>query len=207
MRLSEVKTVEDWFGWRDNIDKTVEKTNQKDIRELQWEYTDVLYSFLGVYTLGVWAFYQNDENYGFNKRGIEIKNKEGHNVYSSIFLSESFSKHSDLNNLKPLTDYIKHYSSIGNVCPTWPGGNEHRGKSKCYDIPDVYFKRHELWYKELANQNCNAFLTGVVNSKYALEIKDFLGLVDTPRKYIEFLNHVNNVIAEREKLISRFLGK
>lgn len=65
----------------------------------------------------------------------------------------------------------------------------------------------ELWYKELANQNCNAFLTGVVNSKYALEIKDFLGLVDTPRKYIEFLNHVNNVIAEREKLISRFLGK
>lgn len=34
----------------------VEKKFEKETKKLGWEYTDVLYSFLGIYVIGLYAF-------------------------------------------------------------------------------------------------------------------------------------------------------
>ena len=200
--IDNMHSVDDWFLWISSKGQTVEQIRKKQIKDLKWEYPDVLYSFLGIYTLGVMAYYKDDSQ-EISLAGILIKNKDGYNLYNRKFLSENYRKYRMLNEVEELRIFIEHYSSIGNVCPTWPGGNEHRGKSHCYDIPDVYFKRHENWYRELVTQNPAAFLNNVVNSVYAVETAKLLEMVDTPEGYVDFLQHVNGVIDERNKLLSK----
>ena len=204
--VDNIHSVDDWFRWSASKGQSVEQAREKQVEALQWEYPDVLYSFLGIYTLGVWSYYKDDQKQGISLSGIIIKNKVGNNLYNRKYLSENYGKYSALNETVELKAFIEHYSSIGNVCPTWPGGNEHRGKSHCYDIPDVYFKRHESWYRELVTLNPSAFLKDVVNSNFAVvETSDLLGLIDTPKKYIAFLKHVNHVIDIRNKLLMKIV--
>lgn len=204
--VDNMHTVYDWFKWRADSKQSVEQVRRKQVDILQWEYPDVLYSFLGIYTLGVWSYYKDDQKQGISLSGIIIKNKEGHNLYNRKSLSENYGKYGDLNKSEELKTFVEHYSSIGNICPTWPGGNEHRGKSHCYDIPDVYFKRHESWYRELVAQNPSAFLNDVIDSDFAVaETSNLLGLVDTLNGYITFLKHVNSVISKRNKLLMKII--
>jgi hypothetical protein len=204
--VDNMHSVDDWFMWSSSEGQSVEQKRRGQIKTLQWEYPDVLYSFLGIYTLGVWSYYKDDQKHGISLSGIIIKNKDGHNLYNRKFLSENHGKYSDLNEIEELKTFIEHYSSIGNVCPTWPGGNEHRGKSHCYDIPEVYFKRHESWYNELVEQNPSALLKDVIDSDFAVvETRDLLGQLDAPEKYISFLRHVNSVIDKRNKLLMKLV--
>ena len=199
--IDNMQTVDDWFNWRAGKGQSVEQKRIGQINKLKWEYPDVLYSFLGVYTLGIWAYYKDDQEKGITLSGVIIKNKDGNYVYNSKYLANNYSEYSELNENEKLRDFIKQYSSIGNICPTWPGGNEHRGKSCCYDIPDIYFKRHKSWYKVLYRQNPNACLGSVVNSIYAVETSKFLKKIGNRVKYDAFLEHVNSVIEERKNIL------
>ncbi|SFP59220.1 hypothetical protein SAMN04487928_10479 [Butyrivibrio proteoclasticus] len=204
--VDNMNSVDDWFKWSESKGQSVEKARSNKVGTLQWEYPDVLYSFLGIYTLGIWSFYKDDQKQGISLSGIIIKNNEGHNLYNRKYLSKTHRKYHALNETEELKTFIEHYSTIGNVCPTWPGGNEHRGKSHCYDIPDVYYKRHERWYRELVTQNPTAFLKDVVDSGFAVvETSDLLERVDTPKKYISFLKHVNHVIDKRNELLMKIV--
>ena len=141
---SEMESVDDMFIWKNNSSReSVEKVNKETTKLLGWEFTDVLYSFLGVYVLGAFCYYPEK----FHLEGNIIKtyeksNNRYTNAWSLKYLTQNYKSLKYLNNNCKLEEYIKLSFSIGNVCPIWPGGNSHKGQSCCYDLPDVYFNRH-----------------------------------------------------------------
>ena len=68
-------------------------------------------------------------------------------LYSDKFLSENYPQFSDVNDLPEIKGFLEHYYDIGNIIPTWPGANVNRGMAHCYDIPNVYYKRHAKFTK------------------------------------------------------------
>ena len=52
-----METVSDWFAWRaDSKSQSVEDQNADRYTVVSsWENRDVLYSFLGIYTIGLWV--------------------------------------------------------------------------------------------------------------------------------------------------------
>lgn len=202
--MEKINTVDEMI----KMNLSLEQYHKTCTDYLEWRYTDVLYSFLGVYVLGVNVFYKDK----VECRGKQIKplhNKEGTNkrqlAYSINFIKKSYYEYEKLNELPKLKEFINVYFEIGNVIPIWPGGNEHRGKSQCYDIPDVYFNKDEI--KEYSNnffntflKNKNFFLDEVLNGKYSnIKVEEYLGFDES--KYKEFLGHIVDVINTRSKLI------
>ncbi len=184
--------------------------------KLGWQYTDVLYSFLGIYVLGLYVFYNDNtkENvrYKFEKQGSIIKPTQTQNnrqlAYSRKFIKEEYEQYKKLNELEELKNFISVYQSIGNIIPTWPGGNSHRGQNKCYDIPDVYFNKEKIKkytnnFFEVLCENKNFYLDKVLHSKYE-KIEDILSFNED--EYKTFLKYIINVIEEREKLINEWLS-
>ena len=57
-----VKSGNDWFAWRaTSKSQSVENRNaDRYTVVLGWENRDVLYSFLGIYTIGLWVFYLDE---------------------------------------------------------------------------------------------------------------------------------------------------
>ena len=53
-------SVEEWFNWRDTKKNSVKFVNRERIKNLEWNRVDVLYSFLGIYTLGVYVKYKEN---------------------------------------------------------------------------------------------------------------------------------------------------
>ena len=161
-KIKEISTVEDFFWWKNLPNRfSVENLNSEKIRKLGWDNSDVLYSFLGVYVIGVLAYYPNS----FRKTNYQIKNNENEIMYSLDRLSKQFSEFTELNDNKQLIKFIKVYFSIGNTIPIWPGGNENRGKSYMFDIPDIYFNKNQIWAKILMEIYRNSFLEKVMDSK------------------------------------------
>lgn len=166
-RIAEVATVEDIFWWKNLSDKrfSVEILNKEKIEKLEWDDTDVLYSFLGIYLIGVLAYYPHN----FHKTKYKIHNSANENMYSLERLTKQYDTFSDLNNNPQLKRFIKKYFSIGNIIPVWPGANENRGKSYMFDIPDIYFNKNELWTKILMEIYKNSYLGNVINGKVMYE--------------------------------------
>ena len=54
-RIENISTVEDMFWWKNLNDEkfSVENINIDLIQKLGWDKSDVLYSFLGIYLIGV----------------------------------------------------------------------------------------------------------------------------------------------------------
>lgn len=136
-----LQSVEEFFHKRE----TVEKYNVDKIIKLNWECPDVLFSFRGVYAIGVFIYYR--QLFGDNvKTDIKVKDEKGatrQRLYSDKFLSENYPQFSDVNDLPEIKGFLEHYYDIGNIIPTWPGANINRGMAHCYDIPNVYYKRHD----------------------------------------------------------------
>ena len=61
------------------------------------------------------------------------------NDYSADKVKERYKNYKELNKLIESVGFIKYYDYPGNVIPIWPGASENRGKSYCFDIPDLYF--------------------------------------------------------------------
>ena len=53
-----MNTVQDWFNWRTGIKRiSVEEQNANNEHVKEWVHKDVLYSFLGIYSIGLWVYY------------------------------------------------------------------------------------------------------------------------------------------------------
>ena len=116
-----LQSVEEFFHKRE----TVEKYNEDKIIKLNWECPDVLFSFRGVYAIGVFIYYRQlfVDNV---KTDIMVKDEKGatrQRLYSDKFLSENYPQFSDVNDLPEIKGFLKHYYDIGNIIPTWPGAN------------------------------------------------------------------------------------
>ena len=123
--------------------KSVEDLLKKETEKLNWQNVDVLFSFKGIYSLGIKAFYPN--MVGTVQNGtilypiINKKLNSKQRLYSGTYLLEHFEEFKELNNLKELRDFIHIYESLGNLIPVWPGANSHRGVFGVYDLADLYF--------------------------------------------------------------------
>ncbi|WP_346866664.1 MULTISPECIES: hypothetical protein [unclassified Clostridium] len=188
---------------------SLEQYHKEYADKLEWGYTDVLYSFLGVYVIGVNVFHKDK----VECCGLQIKPKIRTNnrqlAYSYKFIKEHYCDYDKLNELAELNEFIEVYFKVGNIIPIWPGGNEHRGKSQCYDIPDIYFNKDEI--KEYSNNFFNTFLkyknfylNDFINNKYSnIKIEDFLKFNEL--EYTDFLRHIVEVINKRSELIEKWV--
>ena len=193
--------------------KSVEDLLKKETEKLNWQYVDVLFSFKGIYSLGIKAFYPNMvgtvENgtilYPFINKKLNSKQR----LYSGTYLLEHFEEFKELNNLKELRDFIHIYESLGNLIPVWPGANSHRGVFGVYDLADLYFydskieELGRLYYKNFHSENSvysiSRFCFEKSNTPYKLQ--DFLSM--NREEYKRFLKHIVEVIKNRNsKLVS-----
>ena len=197
-----LQSVEEFFQKRE----TVEKYNENKIIKLKWECPDVLFSFRGIYAIGVFIYYR--QLFVDNVRtGIIVKDEKRatrQRLYSDKFLSENYTQFSDVNDLSEIKEFLEHYYDIGNIIPTWPGANVNRGMAHCYDIPNVYYKRHakftELVYGKIY---CNAFIEEILeNDKYDT-VEKLLKM--QPNQYVEFLEYIVSVITNRNKQLQDIL--
>lgn len=202
--MYEISTLEEMI----NKNFSLEKYHKKNTDKLKWGYTDVLYSFRGVYIIGVNVFHKDK----VECCGLQIKPKTRTNnrqlAYSKEFITNHYCDFDKLNELTELSEFIKVYSKLGNIIPIWPGGNEHRGKSQCYDIPDVYFNKDGIngYSDNFINTFLkyeNVYLNKVINGKYSnVKIEEFLKFKEL--EYTDFLKHIVKVINERSALIEKW---
>lgn len=134
-----------FFKWKTNPKErpTEEKYEQHKIIA-QWEKTDVLYSFIGIYQIGIYVFHPNK----CRRTDYTIKNENG-KYFKTQYLKDKFKRYEELNKTIEESRFIQYIDSIGNVIPIWPGGNIDKGRSYCFDIPDIYFKKYENWFSAL----------------------------------------------------------
>lgn len=166
-RIDKMDSVDEMFWWKNlkNENFSVESVNRDYIGKLGWSNPDVLYSFLGIYVIGIFAYYPEK----YIRTDYMIKNIKRENMYSLDKLTGIYHECIELNENTILKAFIKKYFSIGNIMPTWPGANCDRGKSYVYDIPDIYYKQNELWTKILTNIYKNSFLDDVLNPNIMFE--------------------------------------
>lgn len=182
----------------------VEKYNNEFIISLKWpsNAVDVLYSFRGVYTIGVFIYYRSyfpDEV----RNDIFLKERESGKkqlLYSNEYLGKKYMLFSKVSDLNPMKEYLHKYYDIGNVFPTWPGANVNRGTSHCYDIPDVYYNRYDNFSNMVFNQIYkNAYMDKILASKYN-SVEKLLKM--SKDEYTEFLYYIVQVIDERTNLLA-----
>lgn len=181
--IKTMDSVDDIMLWKnhpyktDNELFTVEEYNKEVTKVLGWEKTDVLYSFLGIYVIGLAAYYPDE----FDRDGVIIKDSKSRNIYNLTRVNkiiESKQKEYEENKLSKsafldfnpqLINFIKRYFSIGNVIPTWPGANVDRGCSYMYDIPELYYSKYEVWTKILMEIYRNAYLEDILSDRLVFE--------------------------------------
>lgn len=210
IKIEDIKTVEQMLEWKASKSKESVESKYTDITgDFGWSHTDVLYSFLGIYALGVYAY--NKKNL-FTVTDYMIKEEgTGYNIYNLKYLSRIQNDPQydlkDLNN--KIIKFISCWSELGNVFPIWPGGNKARGKANigCFDIPELYFAKEYKWFLALRKiYKDTLFFDGYINrdtprlKKYK-SLESFLQTIDTQEKYDAFLKRICKTIDERtEKL-------
>lgn len=127
-------------------------------------------------------------------------------LYSDKFLSENYPQFSDVNNLPEIKEFLEHYYDIGNIIPTWPGANVNRGMAHCYDIPNIYYKRHakftELIYDKIYS---NAFIDEIIENDEYDTVEKLLKL--DPNQYVKFLKYIVKIIKKRNRQLQNILQK
>lgn len=166
-------------------------------RKNGWNYSDVLYSFKGIYTLGINVFYP--ELVELRGRIIRPKGEGRRLVYSQAYLEANYSRFKKLNSLTELKFFIDKYEEIGNIIPIWPGGNVHRGQFQCYDIPNVYFNDPKI------SSFVESYNSSIVEDKNKIpslknySIDDLIHMDET--QYKNFLVEIVSKIDERTRLL------
>lgn len=197
-----LQSVEEFFQKRE----TVEKYNEDKIIKLNWECPDVLFSFRGIYAIGVFVHYRQlfVDNVKTDIMVKDEKKATRQRLYSDKFLSENYPKFSDVNDLPEMKNFLEHYYDIGNIIPTWPGANVNRGMAHCYDIPNVYFKRYtkftELIY---GNVYTSAFIEEILDNDKYDTVEKLLKL--KPEQYVEFLKYIVSIIKNRNEQLQAIL--
>ena len=69
-----VNTIENYFQWKTNPkEPSIEKKYENHMIISQWKKTDVLYSFIGIYQIGIYVFYPDK----CKRTNYTIKNEAG----------------------------------------------------------------------------------------------------------------------------------
>lgn len=193
-----MKSVEEFMLWKDarnKFAKSIEKTYEKETDSLGWLYSDVLYSFLGIYTLGIYVYYPHE----FQRNGtlLTFINEElGKPSY--LKLKDRYKNYKALNELEELNSFLAVYESIGNLIPMWPGGNVHKGKDcNYYDLTEIYFNNFKDWRDYLVLEYPNACLEEIVDRSETYNMKEFIDNLDK-EFYKKYLNEITQVIKNRE---------
>lgn len=205
--------VKDFWENRKNIEDTFRSTTDL----IGWQYTDVLYSFLGIYVIGLYAFdkekEENQRSFRRTDGGTKIfVGRKKQYLYSRKIISNYIDDNKIiLNDLQELKDFLDVYCCIGNVIPIWPGGNESRGKFSCYDLPEFYFINDRViaWKDYLSREYDNCLIDKIFEDKgdsfcFKDGLSNFLDnlSVDTYKKY---LIHIKNIITERDSNLKKIL--
>ena len=199
-----MNTVEDFFNWRNSKELSFEEMHKKKTTILSWDETDTLYSFLGIYTIGLKAIYPDDFKSTQTQIKPTAKDKSKFNAYSNKFFQENYKKYPKLNNLTELKTFLNCYLSIGILIPIWHGGNVHRGTAaNCFDLPDIYFHKYSKMAKTLTSVYENAFMEDILNSKYNDLSYYFSMDID---EYKTFLKRIVEVINKRTEQINKILN-
>lgn len=215
-------------------------SNIKSVEEENLKYTeifggssqaDVLYSFLGIYALGVWVYNQDkiDKNQVIKNRvkgcssrqdfysrrfqlAIQkVKNVKGMDDQRVDEIVNIGIDVSDLNKNQALKKFINNYFSVGNVIPIWPGGNELKGKSGVFDIPELFFAKYREWYYMLLALTGNFAYLDKFNQDFNCNFEKyesldkFLNSISSIEEYNKYLEHVNEIIDTRTNLINEKL--
>lgn len=191
-----METVEEYFEWKSNKkEKSLEEKYIMKTRELKWDFTDTLYSFLGIYAIGLKAYYPNK----FRCTKFQIKTETGTNVYCNKYIFNNYKEFEELNKLNELKEFIKNYLTIGNLIPIWPGGNMHRGMSQCFDLPEIYFNRHNKFTDSLVQVYKNAYMGNIIENREKIKFPDILEI--DKEKYKKFLKYIVDTIKDRNNSI------
>ena len=201
MTKPNLTSVSDFFEWRaDRNQPSVEDYYSEYTTNLGWEETDVLYSFLGVYVLGLIAFYP--DQFRIAKYRI-TQNESGNYAYSKLFLSTHYGEYSELNDLPELKEFLSMYFDIGNVIPIWKGGNSDKGMhGNCFDNPDIYFKSNINQFKELVRKFPTAYMEDLIISPYEDTPSLLKQMYSSKDEYLTFLRHIIGVISKRTEQLS-----
>ncbi len=224
-----IKTIDDMFRWKLDIiyHDSVEKINNEFIEKLGWiEETDVLYSFLLTYRLGLEVI--NEDKFHEKKEEYKEKNNlKRINPNSPMFLYSCSldSTYAKLNNCDEYNEFLSLYFSIGNIIPIWPGGNEAKGKKGIYDIPEIFFRTYDTWTKALVEKYPNANMGAIINNSFLVcrnnenksySIKGYRNafsnldqlrkmMKDNNQMYFDYLKHRNDIIKARNESIIKII--
>ena len=198
--MSGFNSVDEIMKWYERGKGSVEDENRHITDQLKWQYTDVLYSFKGIYIIGAYVF-DRDKFERTPDGMIKAKGKTSRETYNRKFVRENYEKFKELNNNENLKDFLKCYTSVGNVIPIWPGGNSHRGLSGCYDLPDIYFHKNERWLKCLNEVYSEVNLDCLSEDYKKDRVSDLIDDLEDVKKYEAYLKYIVDVIKYREKCI------
>ena len=215
-------TVEEILYWKSKKSElNVEKNNQEYTEKCGGEkVTDVLFSFLSIYAIGVWVYNKDNKDLFSVSNKIwvkKVKNKKRNQILcSKDFLKKIQSnaiagiKVNELN--EDLKDYASVYFDVGNLIPLWPGGNTMKGNQNngFMDVPELFFCKFYEWYQILSKRD-DAYLDDMTkyleDNKSACEnLETFLNSVNTKEKYKKYIEHVVTIIKNRTKEIEQSLG-
>lgn len=214
------KDVMDMLKWKLKIDYndilSVEEYNKAytDICG-GTEQTDVLYSFLGIYALGVCA-YNSEKITKECVRNNRVPDISRQHLYSSRFLyaiqenvdcvtkdtgmdDDRVNKIktlnldvSELNENDELKKFIENYFSLGNLIPIWPGGNRLKGQLRLFDIPELFFSKYSGWYDLLLEKSTDYAFLDEFDEHFKTNISNYKSL-DT------FLDSISSKDKEKYK--------
>lgn len=193
-------SIETFFKWKMTGKQSVEEKNKENLHVKKWGKVDVLYSFIGIYTIGIYVFYKNE----CKRTNYKIKTLDN-TFFSTDYLANHYSKYPKLNKIIEDVGYIEVYDAVGNIIPVWPGANVDRGiYAHCFDIPEIYFgNMNYKWFEILCDMYPDASLKMVLNKDFVYGTKTFLDGMNE-EKYVAYLEHVVDVISKRTiKLNSR----
>ncbi|WP_159372520.1 MULTISPECIES: hypothetical protein [Staphylococcaceae] len=195
-----MKNVEDYMQWRTSEGKSFEDIFNREMNILGWTYRDVLYSFLGIYVLGIYVYYEED----INKKKTRLEFKDGSQLWNFEKIYKLYDKYEELNNLQEIKSFLSVYGSIGNIIPMWPGGNVHKGSCNYYDLTEIYFNNFKNWRDYLVLEYPNACLEEIVDRSEKYNMKEFMDKLDKDF-YKKYLKEITQVIKNREEEIKKQL--
>ena len=196
-----VYTVNYFFDWKVDKKRTpIEDLYPQNEIIMSWERRDVLYSFIGIYQIGLSIYYPNL----FYRTDYQIKIKDTHQVFGVDYLIEKendkcrYQQYNKLNTVLEEKAFISIITEPGNIIPIWCGGNrDWRLWGYCFDIPDLYFGKWPKWFEALCIIYPEAALSKIKNDTYSIGTVEFLKKVSDDKSYKAFIDHIVCIINDR----------
>jgi len=82
-----METVKEILEWKNNKkEKSLEEMFLDEKEKLEWDVTDTLYSFLGIYVIGLRSYYPQK----FRCTTFQIRTEKGGNAYSYKYIFSNY---------------------------------------------------------------------------------------------------------------------